>query len=194
MRKILLILLFIITGCSKYTELNELAIIKSIGIEKRDNYTLYLKIIDEVQKDSIPKTKVIKTNGNTIQELFDNIKNIVNKNVYLSHIDLLILDENLNNLDYHKIINYFINNHNLRNDFYTITSNDINNLLNNTKYDEIEELINNNKDIIKISFEEIIIKYFDNNDFILSKIIYDNELKYVNNIKIERNNNAENRT
>ena len=51
MKKILIILplLFIITGCNSYIELNELGIINIIGIEKyNNNYKLYTSIIDNV--------------------------------------------------------------------------------------------------------------------------------------------------
>ena len=176
MKKIfLLFFIIIITGCMRYTELNDLAIIKSIGIERNNEYTLYLEIIDEVDKDNKPKTTIKKTNGKNIQELFTNINKTINKDVYLSHIDLLILDERLNHNDYQNIFKYFINNHKLRNDFLTIMSNDIKKLLENTKYDEIEKLIQNKKNnIIKISFEEIISNYLNKNNFkfFISKYLF----------------------
>ncbi len=186
---LLLIMFFLLTGC-KYTELNDLAIIKNSGIKYCNNYILYTMIIDEVNKDNIPKTKIIETNGNDINEAFVNLRNTINKEIYLSHIDLIILDKNLNKKDYQNIIDYFLNHQELRNDFLTVISSDIKNLLNNTKYDEIEELITNKDNIIKLSFEELIQKYLDNKDIILPEIVYDNELKFIDNQKIERINNV----
>jgi len=201
MKKIfLLIFLLFITGCMNYNELNDLAIIKSIGIEYNNDYYIYAEIIEDIDKDNIPKTKVIKASGKNMDELFNNIKLLVNKEIYLDHIDLLILDENLNNNNFQEITKYFILHQELRNDFYTIIGSDIENILNNAKYDEIEKMIINNKNdnqIIKISFEEIISKYLDHKIFNISKIIYDNEIKfdgnyqYINN-HLERINHEKN--
>lgn len=204
MKKILLlIIIFTITGCTQYSELNELAIIKSIGIKKENNYTLYAEIIDEVEKNNIPKTKIIEVTGNTVEELFQNINMFINKKIYFSHIDLIIFDEKLNNDDYKNIINYFLNNKEFRNDFLAITSNNIKNILNNSKYDEIEKIIvtnKENKEIIKTSFEEIINSFLTKKSFTVSEINYDKddkELKYNGNYKfinskLERINNEEN--
>ncbi len=194
----LLIFILFITGCMNYTELNDLAIIKSIGIEYNHDYFIYAEIMEDIDKDNIPKTKVIKASGKNMDELFNNIKLLVNKEIYLDHIDLLILDENLNKENFDEIIIYFLNYQELRNDFYTIIGNNIENILNNAKYDEIEKMIiNNNLKIIKISFEEIISKYLDHKIFNLSKIIYndgiqfDGNYQYRNN-KLERINHEKN--
>jgi len=204
MKKIFLLLIIIIsitffTGCENYTELNDLAIIKSIGITySNSEYTLYAEIIDEITKDNLPKTKVIKANNKEFNELFNDIKLLVNKEIYLSHIDLLILSLNLNDNNYQEIIEYFLNNKEFRNDFMCIFSNEISLILKNSKYDEIEEIITTNKDsknVINITFEEIIKNFLDKKSFMASYITYDNEIKFTNNIlyknnKIERINNA----
>ena len=201
MKKILLlIIIFMLTGCKEYNELNDLAIIKSIGIESKKEYTLYAEIIEEIDKDNNPHTKVIETNGNNIEDIFNNIKTLVNKEIYLSHIDLLILDKSLNDVDYKNIANYFLNHKEFRNDFLTIFSSKTKKILEESKYDEIENLITTNKDnkeIIEVSFEEVISKFLDNKDFILSMINYDKEIKFNGNYKyknnkLERINNEKN--
>ena len=167
MKKVIIIIIAIITliyvnGGQNYTELNDLAIIKSIGITYENNeYTLYAEIIDEITKDNLPKTKIIKGNNKKIKDTFDDIKLLVNKEIYLSHIDLLIISETLNNDNYQEIINYFLSNKEFRNDFICIFSNEIESVLTNSKYDEVEEIITTNKDsknIINVTFEEIISK------------------------------------
>ena len=199
MKKLIFIILFLLTGCTKYTDLKDLTIIKSIGIEYNDSYTLYVQIYDDIKKDNDPKTKVIETNGKTIKESFDDLKSIINKEIFLSHIDLLILNMNLKDNNYQEIIDYFINNSELRNDFLVIISNDIKSLLKNTKYDEIEDFIktnNSTKKIINISFEELANNYIDNYCFTITSINYNNyftyENYYFNNHKLERINNEEN--
>ena len=187
MKKILLILIVIIAGCSKYTDLKDLTIIKSIGIKYTDNYTIYAQIYDEIKKDNDPKTKVIESNGETLEESFNNLKSKANKEIFLSHIDLLILDTNLKDNEYKEIIDYFIKDNELRNDFLTILSNNIETLLNNTKYNEIEDYIKTNDNIISISFDEIINNYLENKSFTLTIIDYKNNL-------LESVNNEKNRT
>ncbi len=208
MKKIIIIitfLLFLTTGCKQYNDLNELAIIKSIGIDKKDEYTLYAEIIEKIDKDNNPQTKIIETNGKTMDDLFTNIKTLVNKEIYLSHIDLIILSDSLKNEDYKKIINYFLNHKEFRNDFLCVMSSEIKNVLEKSQYDEIEKLIMTNKEsktIIKINFEEIIKNFLDNKKFIISKVIYDqDEIKFIGNYeyynnKLERieDEKAKNRT
>lgn len=198
---IIIILLFS-TSCIKYTELNDLSIVKSIGITYSNNsYSLYVEIYEEIKKNNEPKTKIINTSANTINELFNNIKLMSNKEIYLSHIDLLILDEKLNNKNYQEIINYFINN-NFRNDFYCIITKDVKRLLTNSKYDEIETFLkanNESKNIINSFFDDIINSYLNNNSFFISMINYNNDLVYdgnyfYSNNNLERISNEKNRT
>ena len=157
MKKILLLItILLLTGCTKYNDLNELAIIKSIGISHNNEYTLYAQVIEEIDKDNIPKMKVIETSDKDIEKIFNNIKKLVNKEIYFSHIDLIILDFNLQENDYRELINYFLEHNEFRNDYYCILSKDIKKVLHNSKYDEIEELLTTNKEsknIIKITFE-----------------------------------------
>lgn len=198
MKKILIILLlFLLTGCTKYNDLNDLAIIKSIGISFDNEYTLYAEIIDDIDKDNIPKTKIINTKNKEIEKTFDNIKLLVNKEIYLSHIDLIILDPNLKDDNYQEIINYFLKNKEFRNDFLVVFSNEIENVLKNSKYDEIEELIKTNKeskDVINITFEQVIKDYLDKQKFKASLINYKNQITFIDNLEyfhnqIERINN-----
>lgn len=192
MKKIIILITFLlfITGCHKYNDLNDLAIIKSIGISYQDKYILYAEIIEEIDKNNIPKTKVIETNSNNIQELFNNIKILINKEIYFSHIDLLLLDFELNDSNYQELINYFLKHNEFRNDFLCIFSNDIKSVLENAKYDEIEELITTNKetkDVIKISFEELMKNFLDKKAFTLSKVNYNNEIIFEGNYQYKNN-------
>ena len=192
MKKIIIfIILIILTGCSKYNDLNDLAIIKSIGISHDKEYTLYAEIIEEIDKDNNPKMKVIETKDQNLNKLFDNIKLLVNKEIFFSHIDLLLIDFNINNED---LQNEF------RLDFLCVLSKDIKNVLENSKYDEIENLITTNKEsknIIKISFEEVMKDFLDKDEFYLSEVTYEEEIIFKDNYKykdnkLERINNEKN--
>ena len=193
---IIITLLLFLTGCN-YTELNDLSIIKSIGINYTNNeYTLYASLIDEIDKENKPTIKLIKTNNKDINKCFQELITLSNKDIHYSHIDLLILSTNLTNNELKEIFNYFLTNKEFRNDFTTISSNNINKLLENAKYDEIEQLISNNKHkkIIKVDIVTIIKNYYETKSFNLSlldyennKVIYKYNIKYKNNI-IERIN------
>ena len=190
MKKLIIIFLFIITGCVKYTDLDELGIIKSISISYSDEYILRAEIYEEITKDNEPKTRIIKTHGKTINEAFENINLISYKEIFLSHIDLLILDSNLNDDNYQEIFYYFINNKDLRNDFYCIISNNPSSLLHNSQYEEIEKFIKSNnetKRIINVSFDEIINSFLNKKSFILSMINYNNQITYLGNYKYFNN-------
>ena len=191
MKKILIIFLLILTtSCTRHNDLNSLAIIKSIGISHNEKYQLYAEVIEEIDKDNNPKMQVIETESDDIGKLFENIKLLVNKEIYLSHIDLFLLDFNLNSNDYQKLINYFLSNNELRNDFYCVISKDIKKVLENSKYDEIEELIETNKEsknIISITFEDIIKEFLDNKTFNISNIEYQDEVRFNGNYKFYNN-------
>ena len=191
MKKILVIFLLLIsTSCIKYNDLNKLSIIKTIGISYNDSYTLYAEIYEEIKKDNEPKTKILEINGKTIEESFNKLKSFSNKEIFLSHIDLLILDQNLKDENYQDIINYILNNHNFRNDFNCIFSSNIKKLLKNSQYNEIEDFLKSNcesKEIINQSFDEVINNFLNNKPISLSMITYDKRIKYLNNYKYYHN-------
>ena len=196
MKKTLIILILFITGCVKYTDLHELSIIKSIGISYNESYTLYSMIYDEIKKDNEPKTIIIETTGKTIKEVFEKLKKESNKELFLSHIDLFLLDVNLNKNNYDEIINYFTNNNEFRNDFYCLFTNEIKSILNNSKYNEIENYLKSNKEnknIIKITFDEVIENYLQNKSFTLSMINYENKIKYQGNYQYNQKNRKDNK-
>jgi len=190
MKKILLIIIFLLlTGCGKYTDLNNLAIIKSIGISHNDTYTIYAQIIDNITKDNEVQVKVIKSSDSSLDNAIQKIKLQVNKEIYFSHLDLIIFDYNLKNNNYQEIIKYFINNNRFRNDFLCIFSKNIENILANSQYDEIElflKMNQENKGTIYKRFEKVIQEYLDNNFFSLSDISYNSEITFEGNYRYNK--------
>lgn len=191
MKKAIILLLFLfLTGCD-YIELNDLSIIKSIAINYQNNeYSLYAEIIDEIDDNNNPTTKIIEVNANSIKECFKNLIVRSNKTIHYSHIDLLILSTNLNNNNLNEIFNYFLESKNFRNDFMTISSTDVKTLISDSKYDEIEQLVKNNqhKELINIDIEEVIKIFLNNNTITLSLFEYENdEVLYKYNIRYKNN-------
>ena len=57
MKKLLIIFILIfITGCDSYVELNDLAVINTLGIEKDDSYKIYAGITEITDKESLTPT------------------------------------------------------------------------------------------------------------------------------------------
>lgn len=191
MKKIIFIICILLCSGCDYIELNNLSIIKNIGITLEDNeYILYASILDEINEENIPSVKVISIKKETIKECFQELIIRSPKTIHYSHIDLLILGNNLKDNNLEEIFQYFLKNNKFRNDFLTISSSNVEKLIKNTKYNEIEEMIKNNaySKIIKIDIEEVIKDYLDNNKITLSLFTYDeNNLLYKYNIKYQNN-------
>lgn len=191
---IILFMILFLTGCD-YVELNDLSIIKSIGIDYKDeNYILYAEIIDEINTENTPTTKIIEVSDKDINACFKQLITRSNKTIHYSHIDLLILSTNLKDKHLEEIFHYFLKNKKFRNDFLTIASDDIKTLISDSKYNEIEELLKNNQhhSLIKIDIEEVIKDYLNKKEITLSlltlkekNVLYLYNVNYKNNV-IER--------
>ena len=95
MKKIFLILiLFLFTGCSSYIELNDLAIINAIGIEKVNNtYKMYASIIMETDKETTtPKTTIYEVTGVNLNDMLNQLTLTLNKKIYMiKYLSLFII-------------------------------------------------------------------------------------------------------
>ncbi len=93
--KILIICMvtIITTGCINYTELNELGIIESIGIDYQEgSYKIGINLIDaRIENDeSDEKRLYIEAEGTSIDEVFTNLYLKTNKKLDLAHIKVLV--------------------------------------------------------------------------------------------------------
>ena len=54
MKKIIIIVLvLLLTGCTSYTELNDLSIVNTMGIDYSDNYKVYISVKNSKNKEDI---------------------------------------------------------------------------------------------------------------------------------------------
>ena len=100
MKKIIicLIVLLLFLGYTPYDELNNLAVVDTIGLDFTDNkYTLYLNVIND-------DNKVYTITGNSLGEVFLKARNIDNKKTYYKHLEIVVF--NTNTLD-DTIIKFF---------------------------------------------------------------------------------------
>ncbi len=126
MKKKLLLLLFILTlttSCHSYTELSDLGITSMLGLDYQDNqFIIYANIISNQQEQTPKKQyKTYQATGKTIEEAFKNIYIQNSKKVYLSHMDLLVITNNLIDNQLKALIDNFLTNNEYRNNFQMIT-------------------------------------------------------------------------
>ena len=154
------LILIVITGCSN-NEINNIMIIDSIGIDK-DNDKYLMSFNTYIGND---KYKVITIKVDSLDKSFEDIYLQANKKIYLSHLNLLFLSSNLDNLDITNIINTFNNKSDLRGSFQVIMVDDYNkDILKENSLDIINLIKNNHHEIGSISptsFNNIVSNYLD---------------------------------
>lgn len=115
----LIFLILLCSGCY-YTELNDLSIIDSIGIEKVDeDIKIVMSIVNTIDyksEDNI-ETYIYESTGKNIEEAFNNFYLEINKTIYLDSLNNLLISDTLNNEDISNIVNFFIKNKDSRNTF-----------------------------------------------------------------------------
>lgn len=211
MKKIIILLVTLLfTGCNAYNDINNIAVVSSIGIDYQDNnYKVYIKVLSSNQES---KSDLYESSCSNLNECFDDINNKLMKRLYLTHLDLLILGNNFSKEHYDHIFNFFLLQKTSRNAFSTIIikdmdkkifdydTKDINNMLdlsiNTTGLTQSVSLDNIVKDIL--NYELSYIPYLEINDHLEikgyktiykeNKILSDSESISINFIKNNINN------
>lgn len=148
---ILIVLISLLTGCRSYTELNDLSIVSTIGIDYQEGkYQLIINVIDgELDDQEIKKNiTTLESSKNSLEEAFHDIYLKSSKKLYLSHLDLLILTENAINQKFSEIIYYFLENSEYRNNFNVVLLTGgllIDFMKQNIQAEEINDLIKTNQ-------------------------------------------------
>ena len=176
MKKIIvfLIILLIFLGYTPYNELNNLAVIDTLGIDFYDNkYYLYLNVIND-------DNKVYTVTGDSLGEVFMKAKNIDNKKTYYKHLEVAIFNTNTLNKS---TINFF------KDEFTSIdylvlsTEDRLNNLFENFhKRNDYKNFIKKEKEttatIINTTFKDVLSSSLDNiKDANIPLISYNNNIK-----------------
>lgn len=113
---VLLLCLFLVTGCYNYIELDELAVVSSIFIDYKDNnYTVGIEIYNE---DDLVET--FEESGESLTEAFNNAEEMSKRKFYFRHINAVIFTENVNIED---IIYYFFRNPDTNDNFAFVYTN-----------------------------------------------------------------------
>ena len=192
---IFLLIIIFLTGCSSYVELNNLAIINIIGIEKiNDDYKITISLIDKIDDDFEPTMETVNIIDSNLNLAFIKLTNLLDKKIYLSHLNVLVINNSIKTIELKEIINFFLNNQESREDFLVTFSNNINDVLEKSNFQEINNLLKINyketSEVIYMTMYDLIKNYYDNNSFYLTNIDYKDNI-YIKGIISFKNNNYE---
>lgn len=133
MKKIILVLLiFLMSGCYNYTELNELAIATGFAVDIKDDEFEVTVLISNSQKKGSGDSKdsasaaVYRGTGKTIFEAIKDASLGVSKQIYVSHIEVLVLSEEVAKEKTSEVIDLFFRYPQTRNEFYVILAENCN--------------------------------------------------------------------
>jgi spore germination protein KC len=132
MKKILVIIpiLFLLTGCYNYRELNDLAIVSAISLSKnKDNFEIVVQIVNpkkeqDTSSSNEPDFVTFKSEGKSLQEAFRLIVKESPKKIYGTQMQLLIIDEDLAKDGIKDILDFFARDPEVRNEFYVLIGQD----------------------------------------------------------------------
>lgn len=183
MRKLLIIVLLVfVTGCVNYVELSDIEVIENLAIDYEDK--MYKIAVTTVSKDKEKEYKVKKAQGNTLNNAIQNLKMKENKKIYIAHLNLLLLTEDVVESNLDDVIKFFLNNSESRNDFdIAITEgldvlDDAKDIKNTIKI--IEEDLATTKSIL---FEEFLSDILDENPTYLPVVLTNNKIDGIMVIK-----------
>ena len=127
MKKIIFIVIlsFILSGCYDYKELNDMSIVSSIGIDFKDNeYQVSLEITESSKDGSSTEiqTKVVNGSDYNISKAFNEAMNMTDKEVYLEHVELLIISKSLAEYGINDCLDYIIRDTTINNNYFVVVS------------------------------------------------------------------------
>lgn len=125
---LVLTLIPLMTGCYNYQELNNLSIVTETSIEKEnDKYKITIQVVntkknDDARSSSQPAFITYSKVGDTLQEAYRNIILTSSRRIYGSHINILIISEDIAEKDIRETIDFVFRNPEMRKEFYVLLS------------------------------------------------------------------------
>lgn len=130
MKKLILIFLTstLLTGCWNYRELNDISLVSAIAIEQSidNDFIITVQIMSTKKEEgsggtsssssSVPIT-VLKAKDKTFAEALKKISHISPKELYIGHVNLIIIDENIAKAGINNFIDFLIRNTETRKQF-----------------------------------------------------------------------------
>lgn len=126
---VFLALLLLTTGCWSRRELNDLAIVTAIGIDKIDNKVhLSVQVADPgevaAQKATSGRAPVTMyhAKGDTVFEAIRRMTTVTPRKLYFAHLRIFVISEEVARDGVGKILDLFSRDHEIRTDFYMVVS------------------------------------------------------------------------
>lgn len=128
---LLLICVFLVCGCSNYRELDDLAIITAIAIDKSDNemYELSFLIANSPQSETSVKegqatTTVYSGKGKTLTQAANSVDSKSPKALYYGHINVAIISEDIAREGFLTVADWLLRSPETRKQFYLMQAKD----------------------------------------------------------------------
>lgn len=137
---ILLIICLTLCGCNDYAELNKLSLVTAAAIDKKnEKYEVTLLIANSPKQDTSAKegeakTTVYKAKGKTVASTIKEIDRKTPKQLYFSHINVVVISEEIGKEGFLKIADWLIRHPQTRNRFYLVQ-------VNNNKASDVLKII-----------------------------------------------------
>ena len=199
MKKILLVLIiFLLTGCYDYNELTDLAIVSSMIIDYKNNeYVVNLEIL-ETKKDA-PKTSFfLEGNGNSFEEALINTYAKTPKHLYFNHIFAVVLSKSIAEDKLENIYDFFLIDNDVRKDTVFVLSNEPDKLLSFKTEDKLSigetiKSVFNYSEIENgyyktVNFRNILNAYLNKKNYYLTEVTIDNNVIALKDVYLINNN------
>ena len=121
-------IIFLLTGCYNYRELNDLAIVSGVSVSKnKDTYNIIVEVVNPKKEQDTSSGKepdyvIYEGVGKSMQEAFRNIVKESPQKLYGAQIDLLIIDEKTAMEGISEILDFFARDPEVRSEFYVVVS------------------------------------------------------------------------
>lgn len=204
---IIILTLLMISGCYDYRELNTFAITMGVGIDitEDNNYMVTLQVVNtkkESEGSDIKGPTVLTYTGigKSLDEAFKKVSLDSPKNIYLNHIQIVIISEELARQGINDILDYFFRNTETIKSFYMVLAKsakakdimDIVSSSNDTSITKIKSTIMTNTEVLGISeeanFSSLISKYISKKielSLPVVKIISDDNIEKENDVILD---------
>ncbi|MDF2660010.1 MAG: gerBC 3 [Paenibacillus sp.] len=126
-----LLAIALLSGCWNRRELNDLSIALGVGIDKQgETYRISIQIVNPQEiaarkggGDNSPVT-IYEETGKTMFEIFRRMTTHTPRKIYMSHLRMLIISEEVAKEGIQNILDVFARDHEMRTDFYVIVARD----------------------------------------------------------------------
>ena len=176
MRKyfIFIVIFLFVTGCYHYHELNDLSIVSGISISMNDGEYVVSSLIihSESQQNSDNSSDdsfvVYQGYGSSVGEALHNIALKCPHSLYYSHLDVLIIDENISNRYLDDVLDFFVRNSEFRDGFYVLIGKNFDflnasNLDNSISSKNIVSILKSNQEVLGythlVTFQDLMTCY-----------------------------------